>query len=196
MKWKSILILLLATAIGVTTTYAQSCESLTGALEALAAKCTAMVRGDLCHDGQIISFDGIYNFTVDALALGETQASYPDVAAGRFVSMAFIGGLEVQPIVETSAGGLPERVPVYVVVKGTQANVREQPRTGNPPVAKLDDGTSLNATGISPSGNWVRVQLPDQPMQAAWINKPLLGSDYDMEALAVVAADDPVPQYP
>ena len=196
MKWKSILILLMATAIGVTTVSAQTCELLSGALEALAAKCTAMVRGDLCHEGQLTSFEGITNFTVDTLALGETQASYPDVAMGRFVSMAFIGGLEVQPIVETAAEALPERVPVYVVVTGIQANVRGVPRTGTTPVAKLDDSTSLNATGITKSGTWVRVILPDQPMQAAWINKSLLGSDYDMGALPVVAADDPLPQYP
>jgi hypothetical protein len=42
----------------------------------------------------------------------------------------------------------------------------------------------------------VRVELPDQPGQAAWINKTLLGSDYDMSLLAVVTADDPPPQYP
>ena len=195
-RWKPILALMLATALGVTTTYAQTCESLSGALEALAATCGTLSRGDLCLNGQTTSLEGMNNFTVDTLAFGETQASYPDVAGGRFVSMAFIGGLEVQPIVETAAEGLPERVPVYVVVKGTQANVRSQPRTGTPPVAKLDDGTSLNATGISKGGTWVRVQLPDQPMQAAWINKPLLGSDYDMDALAVVSADDPLPQYP
>ncbi|MEO8392018.1 MAG: SH3 domain-containing protein, partial [Chloroflexota bacterium] len=167
--------MLLATAIGVTTVSAQTCESVSAALEALAGGCTSMVRGDLCQNGQTTSLEGQNALEVDTLALAQIQASYPDIAPGRFVSMAFVGQLDVQPVVETTVDALPERVPVYVVVKGIQANVRPQPRTGIPSVAKLDDGTTLTATGISKSGTWVRVQLPDQPMQSAWINKTLLG---------------------
>jgi hypothetical protein len=187
---------LIATAISVTTASAQTCDSVSAALEALAGNCAALARGDLCQEGQITPLKGMGDFHVDTLALGETQANYPDVAPTRFANVAFIGALDVQPIVETIPEGLPDRVPVYVVVTGIQANVRPQPRTGIPPVAKLDDGTVLNATGVSRSGTWVRVQLPDQPMQPAWINKSLLQSNYDMEVLPVVASADPLPQYP
>ena len=197
MKWKPIVALLIATALGVSTTYAQTCESLSAALEALAATCPGMSRGDLCHEGQIISLAGVHDFTIDTLALAQIQSSYPDVAPGRFVNLAFVGPIKVQPVSETAAEALPERVPVYVVVVGTKANVRAQPvRNGDPPVAKLDNGTVLEATGVSRSGTWTRVQLPDQPMQAAWINTSLLASDYDMNALSVVSANDPLPQYP
>ena len=196
-KWKPIVAVLIASAIGVTSATAQSCDSVSGALEALAANCSALSRDNLCQDGQTTSFDGMGSFKVDTLALGQVQANYPDVAPARFVSMAFVGDLQVEPIVETSAGGLPDRVPVYVVVTGTQANVRAQPvRNNDPAVAKLDDGTILNATGVSKSGTWVRVQLPNQPTQAAWINKSLLQSNYDMSVLPVAAGADPVPEYP
>ena len=197
MKWKPIVALLLATAIGVTTATAQTCDSVSAALEALSAKCATLTRGDLCQDGQITSVKGMGDFHVDVLALGEVQSNYPDVAPTRFANVAFVGALDVQPIVESVPEGLPDRVPVYVVVTGTQANVRGQPvRNNTPAIAKLDDGTVLNATGISKSGTWVRVQLPDQPMQPAWINKSLLQSNYDMSVLPVVSADDSLPQYP
>ena len=196
-QWKPIVALLIATAIGVTTASAQTCESVSAALEALAGNCTTLSRGNLCQDGQATSFTGLNDFKVDTLALAQIQANYPDVAPKQFVSMAFVGALDVQPVVETSAEALPNRVPVYVVVTGTQANVRAQPvRTNAPAIAKLDDGTTLNATGVSKSGAWVRIQLPDQPNEAAWINKSLLQSDYDMTALPVISANDPIPQYP
>ncbi|MFN8563663.1 MAG: SH3 domain-containing protein [Anaerolineae bacterium] len=196
MRWKSLAASLLVVLIGVSAVSAQTCDAAAVPLEALAASCSAMQRGDLCRDGQIASFDGMQGFSVDTVALGRTQANYPDVDAQRFVNIAFIGALQVQPIVQTSPASLPPRIPVEVSLGAGKANVRPRPVRSGDPIAQLENATILNATGLSRNGTWVRIQLPDQPEQSAWINRSLLHSDYDLNLLPVVSSDEPVPQYP
>lgn len=196
MQWKIITGLLFVAAISVTAVSAQTCQAVATPLEALAATCSNMQRGELCRDGQTETFTGIADFRVDSFALGRIQANYPDVDAGQFVNMAFIGGLQVQPVVLAAAEGLPPRVPVEVTLNSGKVNVRPEPVRRGDPIAQLENGTVLNATGVSRNGTWIRVQLPDQPQQPAWINRSLLQSRYDMNVLPVVTSDEPIPQYP
>jgi hypothetical protein len=194
--WKPLAAALLTLVIGVGAAAAQTCDAMAAPLEALAAQCAEMPRGSLCHDGQTIALDGVGGFRVNTLALGSTQANYPDVDAAQFVSLAFVGQLQVQPVVDISLAALPQRVPVDVVIKTGKVNVRAVAGRVGAAVAQLDNGTELNATGISRDSTWIRVELPDQPGQPAWISRGLLQTDYDIKKLPVVASADPIPQYP
>ena len=196
MRWKLLAVSGLIVAIGASAVSAQTCDAVAAPLEALAASCANMQRGDLCRDGQTMSLDGMADFSVDTFALGRIQANYPDVDPGRFVNLTFIGALQVQPVVQTSLATLPPRIPVMVSLSGGKANVRPEPVRRGDPIAQLENATELTATGLSRSGTWVRVQLPDQPEQSAWINRSLLTSDYDLGQLPIVTSDEPVPQYP
>lgn len=196
MRWKLIAASLSIAAISVSIVSAQTCDMVAPPLEALAANCANIQRGDLCRNGQSVSFDGMQDFSVDTFALGRVQANYPDVDVSQFISFAFIGALQVTPVVQTSPAALPQRIPVEVTLGSGKVNVRPQPVRRGDPIAQLENGTILNATGVSRNGTWIRVQLPDQPEQPAWINRSLLQSRYDMNALPVVTSDEPVPQYP
>lgn len=196
MNWKPLAAALLTLVIGVGAAAAQTCDAVVPSLEALAAQCAEMPRGSLCHDGQTTSLDGLGSFQVNTLALGSIQANYPDVDDKQFVSLALVGPLLVQPVVDISLASLPERVPVDVIITSGKANVRAVAGRVGPPVAQLDNGTELNATGISRDSTWIRVALPDQPGQPAWISRGLLQTDYDIKALPVAASKDPIPQYP
>ncbi len=196
MKWKLLAAALGIVALGASAVSAQTCDAVAASLEPLAATCADTPRGNLCQDGQLTAFDGLQGFSVDTVALGRTQANYPDVDPGQFVSIAFVGSLQVQPVVQTSPASLPPRIPVETTLNAGKVNVRPRPVREGPPIAQLDNGTALNATGVSRNGTWIRVQLPDQPEQSAWINRSLLQSDYDLSLLPTVTSDEPVPLYP
>ncbi len=196
MKWKLFATGLLLTVLGVSAAAAQTCEAVGAPLEALAAACTDLSRAFLCQNGQVTSLDGVPGFTVDGFALSETQANYPDVDAGQFVNAAFVGALDVRPVVDISLAGLPERIPVDVNIKTGKLNVRAGAGRVGAAVAQLDNGTQLSATGISRDTSWIRVQLPDQPTQPAWVTRGYLLTDYDITKLPVVSTKDPIPQYP
>lgn len=196
MKWKPIAVVLLALAFAAGAANAQTCSPVTTALEALAATCANMARGELCQNGQTLSLDGLPGFTVDTAALGQVQATYPDIDTSQFISMAFVGSLQVTPVVEASLATLPERVPVEVTLRSGKANVRPQPARIGAAIAQLDNGTQLNATGITRTGEWIRVQLPGQPDQIAWMSRTVLHTNYDLALLPVVTSADPLPQYP
>lgn len=196
MRWKLLAVSLSIAAIGASAVSAQVCDAVAAPLEALAASCANMQRGDLCRDGQITPLDGMTDFSINTFALGRTQANYPDVDTGKFVDLAFVGAVQVQPVVQTSLATLPPRIPVMVSLGGGKANIRPEPVRRGDPIAQLENATELTATGLSRSGTWIRIQLPDQPEQSAWINRSLLTSDYDLGLLPVVTSDEPVPQYP
>ncbi len=196
MKWKPIVTALLALAVSVSAANAQTCTPIAAALEALAANCASMARGQLCQDGQVVSVDGLGSFTVGAAALARIQASYPDVDPDQFASVAFVGALQVNPVIVPSLTSLPPRVPVEVTLTSGKANVRPQPARVGEAIAQFVDGIQLNATGITRGAAWIRVQLPDQPEQPAWMSRTVLHSEYDLALLPVVTAEDPIPQYP
>jgi hypothetical protein len=110
--------------------------------------------------------------------------------------MAFVGTVQVQPVVLEWDESLPPRVPVEVTLRSGKANVRAAPVRQGDPIAILENGTELIATGVSRLGTWLRVQLPGQPDTMAWINKSFMTSNYDMGLLPTVTSDEPVPQYP
>lgn len=187
---------LLALAVGVGAASAQTCAPAAAALEALAAGCADLARGQLCQNGQVVDLAGLDSFTVDAAALARVQASYPDIDPEQYATLAFIGALQVQPVVEAVAPDLPQRLPVEVTLTSGKANVRPQPARVGQAIAQFVDGIQLNSTGISKGALWIRVQLPDQPDEPAWMSRTVLHSEYDLNLLPVVSGDDPIPHYP
>lgn len=196
MNFKPLAAALLAIVLGVSAVSAQTCDVVAPPLEALASSCATMLRGELCRDGQTTTLNGMGAFSVDTYAFGHVHANYPDVDEDMYVSLAFVGAVQVQPVVIPWDDTLPPRIPVEVTLRSGKANVRPLPVRQGEPIAILDNGMELLATGVSRQGTWLRIQLPDQPETLAWINKSFMTSNYDMTLLPTVTSDQPVPTYP
>ncbi len=162
----------------------------------MADSCSELERGQLCLDKQTSSLHDQSTFEVKSSAVAKIQANYTDVETQKFVSLIFIGHLQVTNKASLSQATLPIRVPINVNTSGQKVNIRALPLRSGKVVVSIDDKTDLVAIGQSRDQAWIQVLIPNTPDQVGWVSTQVIHSDYDLKMLTTAKPDDPIPNYP
>lgn len=129
------------------------------------------------------------------VSLMRVQASLPDDDALENVDLLLFGNISLSQNIEAAASAVAPTALPQITIEITAAgniNVRSIPSTSGAVIGVLDAGTVILADGRNSAGDWVRVNLSNDPAPAlyGWVFTSLFTVNGDVSTLPIVEAGD------
>jgi hypothetical protein len=139
---------------------------------------------------ELITLDTIQNAPLNVelnrwgITLMTVQANIPNTLPGQAVVFMLIGDVEVKNAVPADSAF--EGVDPVTVTTLVNANLRSFPSLNANVVSSVPIETDLQADGLSPDSDWLRVLGSTGP---AWISRSLVSSDADLSTLPAITEE-------
>lgn len=122
------------------------------------------------------------------VAVMNVQANVPAGLTDRSAVFTLLGDVEIQNAVPADSALIPA-APLAVTTV-TEAKIQSGPGQNAAVLGTVASGTLLQADGISPDGNWVRVMFEEK---VAWVLAEALDAAAGLDALPVIRQDSLTP---